>query len=164
MSKVLTRGVGSKAVWSSIINTAIQGLQSSETVSADSAALMAKYKDTFAQMAADVVAAVGDGFQLSDLRILAKLVPELMSIAKEIEQADAEQKRQFVVDSVYLIYRAADSGPDGKQNRFKVPLLNYLSYLGITTTEEKFEQWLITLVTECVIEVVMPYLEGKESA
>lgn len=123
---------------------------------------MEKYSDQFAQMASDVVAAIQDGFDLGDIVIFGDLVTEVMKIAKDIESASGEQKQQFVVDSVWLIYHSVDTGPDGKNNRIKVPGAHWLSKLGLTATEEKIERFILKIGTEFAIRSAYSYMKEKD--
>jgi hypothetical protein len=162
MARELKRGIGDMLSWLPSIQTAYAALSASGDIK--SGALMEKYQQTFAGMASDVVASVKDGFSITDIMLIAKLVPEIMGIAKDIEGVDGETKKQFVVDSVYLVYRSIDSGPDGKQNRIKVPFLGWLSYVGITAAEEKIERTLLKLATEFAVEGVYTLMKKQATA
>jgi hypothetical protein len=158
MAKELKRGIGDALAWLPSIQTAYAALA---VGNAKTGALMEKYQQQFAQMAADVVAAAKDGFGFSDVVLIAKLIPEIMNIAKDIEGATGEDKKNFTIDAVWTIYHAVDTGPDGKQNRIKVPFLSWLSFLGITTTEEKFERAVLKIATEFAIEGVYALLQKQ---
>ena len=162
MARELKRGVGDVLGYLPSIKTAYDLLVANGDIK--NGALMAQYQKQFAQMASDVVAATQDGFNLSDVMLIAKLIPEIMTIAKSIEGASGEDKKNFTVDAVYLIYRSVDSGPDGKQNRIKVPFISWLSFVGITSTEEKVERALIKMATEFAIEGIYTVLKPKVTA
>jgi len=151
MSK-LRRGFGDVLGWAAWIQTVIDKFKNSGVI--QSGDLMTKYSAKFAQMAADAAEAVKDGFQLRDLVIFGELVPEIMTIADEIKNATGEQKKCFVVDAVWVIYHSVDTGPDGKNNRIRVPGLSWLSKIGITSTEEAVERYVLKIATEMAIEAV----------
>jgi hypothetical protein len=159
MAKELKRGVGNPADWLSFVQTVIKKLNESGDI--QSGDIMNQFSDQFAQMAADVVAAAKDGFGLSDIPILSKLVPEVMGIAKQIEGASGEAKKQFVIDTIWVIYHSVDTGPDGNNNRIKIPFLSWLSYLGIKSSEEKVERFILKVATEFAIDAAYPYLKDK---
>lgn len=156
----LQRGMGDVTGWLAWIKQTISDLKNSGDI--ESGDLMDKYDDKFASMAADVAEAVKDGFQFSDVYEIGKLVPEIMGIAGEIEQASNEQKNRFVVDAVWVIYHSVDTGPDGKQNRIKVPGAHWLSKFGITQPEEKLERFVLKTATEMAIKAAYVYFNAEE--
>ena len=159
MTKRLERGIGDVSGWVDFVKSILGDLQSSGDV--QNGALMEKHSDSFAQMAADVVAAVQDGFGLDDVVIFGDLVTDVMKIAKDIDGATGEQKEQFVIDSVWLIYHSVDMGPDGNHNRIKVPGAHWLSALGMTTTEEKIERFILKVGTQFAIRSAYSYMKEK---
>jgi hypothetical protein len=156
--KKLQRGLGDITGWVSWVNSVISGLNNSGNI--QDGELMAKYSDKFAQMAADVSDVLKDGFQVSDLVVLGALVPDIMKIADELESAPGTQKKQFVVDAVWVIYHSVDTGPDGKHNRIHVPGLSWLSKFGISAPEEKVERYVLKLATEMAVEAAYVRLGG----
>lgn len=146
----LQRGIGDVTGWLDWIKQTIADLKGSGDF--ESGDLLEKYADTFASMGADVAEAVKDGFQFSDIYEIGKLLPEIMAIAKDIDGATNEQKHQFAVDAVWLIYHSVDTGPDGKQNRIKVPGAHWLSKFGITEPEEKLERFVLKFATDMSIK------------
>lgn len=157
MARELQRGVGDVAAILPYVTKLVTELKAAGQLK--NGAIIEANMQAFAQMAADVLAVVKDGFQFSDLAILAKLVPELMGIAKNIAGASGDDKRQFVVDCVWIIYHSVDTGPDGKQNRIKVPFVSWLSWLGIGATEEQVERLVLKLATEFAIEAIYTHLK-----
>jgi hypothetical protein len=162
MTKDLRRGIGDSAVVSAFIpyvSSVISKLSSSSSVT--NGAVLQKYSNEFSSMAADVVASLKDGYQLSDIYVFSKLVPEIMAMAKDISGMTGEDKRGFVVDAVWVIYHSVDTGPDGSQNRFKIPFLSLLSYIGIKSSEEQVERFILKLITESAIDAAYSYLKEK---
>ena len=123
--------------------------------------LMEKYGPELSKMAATVVDVLEDGIQIEDFKALGPMVPQIMIIAAGIEGAPGEQKRRFVVDAVWIVYHALDTGPDGKQNRVKVPYLAWLSSIGISLPEEKLERFALKLATETAIDAAFDYMREK---
>lgn len=160
MTASVQRGIGDVTGWVDWVKKVLGDLKSSGDV--QNGELMEKYADQFAQMAADVVEAIKDGFDLGDIVIFGDLVTDVMKVAKDIEDAPGEQKHQFVVDAVWLIYHSVDTGPDGQQNRIKVPGAHWLSKLGMTATEEKIERFILKVGTEFAIRSAYSYMKEKE--
>lgn len=150
--KSLQRGIGDASGWAEWLRKTVSELKSQEMF--ENGDLMEKYSDQFTEMAADVAEAVKDGLDIGDIVLLAELIPDIMKIAKNIEGAPQEQQEQFVVDAVWLIYHSVDTGPDGKQNRIKVPGAHWLSKLGMTSTEEKIERFVLKVGTEFALKVL----------
>lgn len=159
MAKELKRGVGDVMKWVMYVQRLANELNSDGKL--ENGALLLKHSEEFSKMAADVAEAIKDGFDFSDLSLLAKLVPEIMEIAAKIEGASGEDKKSFVIDAVWLIYHSVDTGPDGKYNRLKIPFLGWLSFLGISAAEEKVERFILKVATEFAIEAAYSYLKEK---
>lgn len=121
--------------------------------------VMDKYMPEFSAMANAVVAAIGDGFQFSDLSAFSKIIVRVMEIANEIGGMTGEEKRDFVVDVIWLLYHEIDTGPDGSANRIMVPGLNWLSAVGITSTEEAVERYVLGMSTRFAIDTVYPFFK-----
>ena len=66
--------------------------------------------------------AFGDGLQWSDITVLGEVVSPLMVLAANFDKA-GEDKKAFVVDVVWLVYRTIDTWPDGKRNNINLPFV-----------------------------------------
>ena len=75
------------------------------------------------KIANEVVDILADGWQWDDAASLGKLVKPVMEMAATITDYSGEQKKQFVVDALWLVYRTVDGGPDGTENRIDIPIL-----------------------------------------
>jgi hypothetical protein len=85
---------------------------------------------------------LGDGLQWRDVApILGKVVPSLMELANSLEGKTGEEKKQFVVDSVWTIYKFYD--PD-------IPWLP-------EPIESMLEQAVITRLAEAAVEAVYAF-------
>lgn len=107
-----------------------------------------------AAIADDVVDVFKDGWQWADLISLGELVRPIMVLASEIEAYTGEQKRQFVVDAVWLIYRSIDGGPSGNENRINIPLV-------FGSIETKIEKKIVAFVTDFAIGSLFNVLREK---
>ena len=76
-----------------------------------------------AEIAQILTEALEDGFQLSDLGVLAKIIGPCMELADEIEKFSGKEKKEFVLDAAWLTYRTIDTYPDGKQNNINLPMM-----------------------------------------
>lgn len=74
-------------------------------------------------IAEKVVVTFEDGFQWTDIPQIAAIVPEVYALAKNINEWDLKQKEEFTVETVWFIYKAVDTYPDGKSNNINVPWL-----------------------------------------
>lgn len=84
---------------------------------------MQEYVEQLTSIIQDVVTAVGDGLQLSDLTALGKTVGPLIQLAASFHDYTGPDKRRFVVEAVWLAYRVADTYPDGKHNNVNIPVV-----------------------------------------
>ena len=69
-----------------------------------------------------VVPVVKDGLQWSDLGVIGEVVPDVMRLAASFDDYEGEDKKRFVVNLVWTIYRIVDTFPDGKRNNIDLPL------------------------------------------
>lgn len=76
----------------------------------------------------------GDGLQLSDITALGKAVAPAMVLAKGFDDYDGADKKRFVTELVWLVYRTVDTYPDGNGNNINVPW----AFGGIETRIERF--------------------------
>lgn len=155
----LVRGIGNIVGWVDWFKKVIEEMEQHEDFT--TGALMLAHADQFAVMGADVAEAVKDGLQLHDIVLLGDLVPDIMKIAAKIEGAAGAEKRQFVIDVIWVIYHSVDTGPDGKHNRIKVPGAHWLSKLGFTSTEESIERFILKIGTEFAIKAAYSLLKEK---
>jgi hypothetical protein len=101
-----------------------------------------------------VVGSLADGFQWSDAVTLGKVVGPFMTLASTINDFTGEQKKQFVVDAVWLTYKTVDGYPDGTKNNINVPLL-------IGGLETKFERKIVTFAAEWAVNSLFDVLRDK---
>jgi hypothetical protein len=159
-AKTLQRGIGDVAGWLDWIKNVISDLKGGADF--ETGDLMEQFAPQFAEMAADVAEAIKDGLDIGDIVIMGDLVTDIMKIAKKIENAPGEQKHQFVIDAVWLIYHSVDTGPDGNQNRIKVPGAHWLTKFGITEPEEKLERFTLKVATEFAMRAAYKYMKEKD--
>lgn len=101
----------------------------------------------FGEIVNTIGPAIGDGFQFDDVVAFGKVVGPFMELAKTIHNFTGEEKKAFVVDAVWLTYRAIDTYPDGKHNNINVPVL----WGG---AEKKFEKRVIRFCTSWAVNAL----------
>jgi hypothetical protein len=67
--------------------------------------------------------AAENGLQWEDITVIGHIVPNIMKLAAGFGDYEGLDKRRFVIEVVWLIYRIVDTFPDGKQNNINVPWL-----------------------------------------
>jgi hypothetical protein len=129
--------------WDGIAATMERSLEGSE----NSSVINEKLED-IVKIADDVIDILKDGWQYSDIVDFFEVVGPLLKIADEInEDWDEAKKDQFMVDTIYLIYKTVDTYPDGKQNRINIPVL----FGGL---EEGFEKKMLEFMTRAALKAI----------
>jgi len=105
-------------------------------------------------VAEDVVDILSDGFQIEDIAGFCKVVGPIMEMAKDISDLSKKEKEQFVVDTVWMIFHAVDTYPDGEGNRINVPIL----FGGL---ERKFEKKMVDLATRSAVKAIYEFGKSK---
>ena len=90
--------------------------------------------------------AFGDGLQWSDVTVIGEVVAPLMAIAKNLEETGSE-KKAFVVNAVWLVYRAIDTWPDGKHNNVNLPFV-------IGPLERRVEHMVVTFAAGMAVDAL----------
>ena len=107
-----------------------------------------------AKIADDVIDILKDGWQFSDVVDFFEVVGPLLDLANNITGMDDEQKDQFVVDAVYMIYQTVDTYPDGNSNNIDVPYV----FGGIETGLEKR---VIEFAARSALKAIRAYMAKK---
>ena len=77
--------------------------------------------DAVNEIIAIIVDVFGDGLQLSDITAVGKAVGPAMKLAAGFEDYEGADKKRFVVEVIWLVYRTVDTYPDGNHNNINVP-------------------------------------------
>jgi len=121
--------------------------------SSDAGVLSEQLPD-IAKIADDVIDILKDGWQFSDVVDFFEVVGPLLDLANNITGMDDEQKDQFVVDAVYMIYQTVDTYPDGNSNNIDVPYV----FGGIETGLEKR---VIEFAARSALKAIRAYMSKK---
>ena len=100
-----------------------------------------------AEIVGKVVPVIKDGLQWSDLGIIGKIVPDVMKLAARFDGYEGSDKKRFVVDVVWLIYRIVDTFPDGKRNNINLPVA--MGFL-----ERRIERAVVSFAAGMAVEAV----------
>lgn len=106
------------------------------------------------KIADDVIDILKDGWQFGDVVDFFEVVGPLVDLSTNISEYDEEQKDQFVVDAVYLIYQTVDTYPDGNQNNIDVPFV----FGGI---ERGLEKRVVNFATRAAIKALRAHIARK---
>ena len=90
-----------------------------------------------------VVDAWSDGLNWNDLLVLGELVPDLMRFVSDFP-ASGPAKRKVVKDTIWAVYRALDTCPDGNQNNIDLPVV-------FGALERKVEEMIVGFAVDMVI-------------
>jgi len=114
------------------------------------------YSEKIKSLADNIIETMDDGFQLGDLKVFASVVEPLILMAEEINELSGEEKKQFVKDAAWLIYRTIDEGENGKQNNINIPLL-------VGPVEKSVEENVIKLLADFGVSLIYQKMkdEGK---
>jgi len=96
----------------------------------------------------------GDGLQLTDVAKVGKAVEPLMKLAAGLEGYRGEDKRRFVTEMVWLMYRLVDTYPDGKHNNVNLPFV-------MGGLERKVERMIIGFAANMVVDALFDRLREE---
>jgi len=65
----------------------------------------------------------GDGLQLNDVTRIGEIVGPVMKLAASFKDYKGQEKKQFVIEVVWLVYRTVDTYPDGNHNNINIPFV-----------------------------------------
>jgi len=75
------------------------------------------------KIADEVIDILKDGWQLGDVVEFFEVIGPLLELVNDMSELDEEQKDQFIVDAVWMIYQTVDTYPDGNQNNIDIPIV-----------------------------------------
>lgn len=99
------------------------------------------------QLTEDLDDIFGDGLQWGDISaVFTRVVPKVMQIAESLGGRTGKEKKAFVIDAVYVLYKHYD--PD-------IPRIpNFI--------ENRLEAWFVPMATEMIIDALCPFLFPKK--
>lgn len=97
----------------------------------------------------------GDGLQLSDVTAIGNAVAPAMKLASGFKDYGGSDKKRFVVELVWLVYKTIDTYPDGKSNNINVPWV-------FGTLESKLEHSIVTLAAGMAVDALYDRMKKDE--
>jgi hypothetical protein len=123
-------------------------------VSAQNLAEMGEQQEKLLAIVVTVGDIFGDGLQLSDVAAVGKVVPDIMKLVKDLDWPGSD-KKEFVIDAVWLVYKTVDTYPDGKQNNVNIPFL-------MGSWETKVERAFISFAAGMAVDAVFDRLRKDD--
>lgn len=102
-----------------------------------------------------IVDVFGDGLQLSDITAIGKAVAPAMKLAATFEGYAGEDKKRFVVELVWLVYRTIDTYPDGNGNNINVPWV-------FGSIERKLERAIVAFAAGMAVDALYERMKDSE--
>lgn len=94
----------------------------------------------------------GDGLQLSDITSLGKAIAPAMKLAAGFDDYQGADKKRFVIELVWLVYRTIDTYPDGNANNINIPFV-------MGTIERKIERGIVAFAAGMAVDAVYDKLK-----
>ena len=101
-----------------------------------------------------VIDVFADGLQLEDATRIGEVIGPLMTLASGFKDYAGTDKKRFVVEVVWLVYRALDTYPDGNHNNINIPIV-------MGSIERKVERALISFAAGMAVDAL--YKKMKEA-
>lgn len=98
-------------------------------------------------IAMELVDGLKDGVGFGTFNKLATIIPKVMKVAESINQPGPD-KKAFVQDALWIVYKTVDQGTDGTQNLIDLPWIPSL-------IEPTIEKAVVRLVAGFCIEALM---------
>ena len=88
----------------------------------------------------------GDGLQWDDAgKVLGKVVPDLMDVAATLEGTSGVEKRQFVVDAIWIIYKHYDPNipwiPEWIENKLEQVVVGKLAEAAVEAAYKVYQKF-----------------------
>ena len=111
--------------------------------------------DEITKVIATVVDVFGDGLQLGDVSRIGEIIAPVMKLASSFKDYAGEDKKRFVVEVVWLVYRAVDTYPDGNHNNINIPFV-------MGGIERKLERGIIAFAASMAVDAVYKKLKDAD--
>lgn len=128
---------------------------SGNEVSQENASKFTEKIDEIGELLNSVQVEFEDGLQLSDFEVIGELVAPLMKIASEFSEYSGADKKKFVQEVVWTIYRTIDQGESGNENRINIPWV-------VGSLERGLEKWIIDFAAGLAVESLFKRMRESE--
>lgn len=111
------------------------------------AAKVREYSDDINGIIESVVDVFSDGLQLEDVTKIGEIVGPVMKLAASFNDYSGEEKKRFVQEVLWLVYRTVDTYPDGNRNNINIPFV-------MGSLELKLERGLLMFASGMAIDAL----------
>jgi len=113
----------------------------------EDAAMVRKNAESINRIIGVVIDVFADGLQLEDATSIGRVVAPLMKLAAGFKDYKGLEKKRFVVEVVWLVYRAVDTYPDGNRNNINIPFV-------MGGIERKVERGLVSFAAGMAVDAL----------
>lgn len=106
------------------------------------------------ELIASVDKVFGDGLQWDDITHIGEIVSPLMKLASSFYEYEGLDKKRFVIEVMWLVYRTIDTYPDGNRNNINIPL-------AIGVWERRIERAVISLSVGMAVEALYKRMKAN---
>jgi len=110
--------------------------------------------DSINRIISAVLDVFGDGLQLNDVTKIGQIVGPVMKLASTFDDYEGLDKKRFVIEVVWLVYRTVDTYPDGNHNNINIPFV-------MGGIERKLERGLLAFAAGMAVDAL--YKRMKEN-
>jgi hypothetical protein len=97
----------------------------------------------------------GDGLQLGDVTRIGEIVGPVMKLAASFQDYEGLEKKRFVIEVVWLVYRTVDTYPDGNRNNINIPFV-------MGGIERKLERGLVAFAAGMAVDALYKRMKASE--
>jgi hypothetical protein len=114
-----------------------------------------EHTDEIVNIIDKVLDVFGDGLQLNDVTRIGEIIEPAIKLAATFEDYAGEDKRQFVIELVNIVYRVVDTYPTGKENNINIPFV-------MGALERKIEHGILTFAAGMAVDAVYKKMKDNE--
>ncbi len=93
------------------------------SMATEDAAKVQEHVAEIQELIAALIDVFGDGVQISDMSKIGLIIEPLMKLAAAFSDYKGLDKRRFVIEVSWLVYRTVDTYPDGNRNNIDIPFV-----------------------------------------
>ena len=102
-----------------------------------------------------VLEVFGDGLQLEDVTKIGQIVGPVMKLAASFKDYAGTDKKRFVIEVVWLVYRTVDTYPDGNRNNINIPFV-------FGSVERKLERGILSFAAGMAVDALYKRMKGDD--
>ena len=120
------------------VSIVLAQLKDSGEVNESHSELVTANIDTITEIVAELEHVFGDGLQWSDVTGLGECVAPIMKLASGFDELEGQDRKDFVIEVVWLAYKTVDGYPDGTKNNVNLPWIGGAFETKVEKTVIKF--------------------------